>query len=148
MIVRYLNDAMNAAHIFIETVRRKDYGTHSKNSKNSKLSIRKPQIFIFEKFENRIFISHDYLFSRQFHLAVTTVSCLYKPTQGRTNHSLMSSLGKSTSDIKFQPYKNPTKQTWVPTNAALNAALTRIENALDILDRLADAIEKHLGMGG
>jgi len=58
----------------------------------------------------------------------------------------MSQLKQSTKDFKFKPYKPPA-QAWFPTNAALTAALTRIENALDTLDRLADAIEKHLGMG-
>ena len=56
----------------------------------------------------------------------------------------MPGLNESTSGLVKKPFKPP-QQSWVPSNAALSAALTRIENALDIIERLADAIEKHLG---
>jgi len=129
----------------MDTVPPKDYGTHSKNSKNSKTSIRKPQIFIFEKIENRILYPITLTLPSKTDLAVYAPSRLYKPLPPKPSHLLMSSLGKSTKDLKFSPYKPP-QQKWFPTNAALQAALTRIENALDTLERLADAIESHLGM--
>lgn len=38
------------------------------------------------------------------------------------------------------------EQPWSITAGALHGALTRIDGALSVLERLAEAIEEHLGM--